>query len=90
MFLTISSVVSYYCFGRDDKLLEDEKKAATHRTHMTELLLGIKAVLHFPWIFDFLNMIPFPLAKHIMPAGALDMRNLTLVSSAYQITKSQS
>jgi hypothetical protein len=46
---------------------------------MGELLQGVKATLHFPWIFDVLNAIPFPIAKYIMPSGALDMALMSQV-----------
>jgi hypothetical protein len=75
------SVVSYYCFGNDENLLEDEDKASVQRNNMSELLQGVKATLHLPWIFDILNMIPFPIAKHIMPPGALDMALISQVCS---------
>lgn len=74
-----SSVVSNYCFGEDDNLLGDEKRAAVQRKNMVELLLGIKINLHFPWIFDLLDLIPFYLAKNIMPPGVHDMVALSQV-----------
>lgn len=67
----IFSVVSYYSFGHDNDLLENELKASTQRNNISRLLLGVKINQHFP--FDLLDMIPFPIAKHIMPLGALDM-----------------
>lgn len=72
-------MVSHFCFGEDDNLLGDEEKVAVQRKNMVELLLGIKINLHFPWIFDFLDLIPFYLAKNIMPPGVLDMIALSQV-----------
>lgn len=43
--------------------------------------MGVKFNQHLPWLFDLLDMIPFPIAKHIMPPGALDMVAFTDVSS---------
>jgi hypothetical protein len=58
------------------------------RNNMAELLQGVKATLHLPWIFDILNSIPFPIAKHIMPPGTLDMALMSQVhlrNSAFNI-----
>lgn len=74
------SVVLQYCFGHDDDLLRDPKRAATLRNHLSELLLGVKFNQHFPWIVDALEMLPMVLAKHIMPPGVLDMKEFSSVS----------
>lgn len=44
--------------------------------------MGVKVNQHFPWLFDLLDRIPFPIAKNIMPPGALDMVAFTDVSIA--------
>ena len=78
--LKLDSIVMQYSFGQDDNLLGDESKAATLRKNITDLLLGVKVSQHFPWIFAFLNQLPFFIAKHIMPPGALDMLAFSKVS----------
>jgi len=72
--------VSNFCFGHDSNLLENENQAAIQRSNVMELLLGIKLNQNLPWIFDLLDSIPFPVAKHIMPAGLLDMAALIQVT----------
>ncbi|MCJ1313306.1 hypothetical protein MMC25_006983 [Agyrium rufum] len=71
--LTFASVVTHYSFGHDGNLLAAESRASIQRNNISRLLLGIKVNQHAPWLFDALDMILFPIAKHIMPPGALDM-----------------
>ncbi|KAL8791162.1 MAG: hypothetical protein Q9195_006001 [Heterodermia aff. obscurata] len=70
-------VVSQYSFGQDNSLLKDEYRASALRLHLSELLLGVKFNQHFPWVVDMLDLLPFFLAKHIMPPGVLDMVEFT-------------
>jgi len=72
-FAFANDVLQYYSFGHDNNLLEQELRASIQRNNISRLLLGVKVNQHFPWLFDLLDMIPFPIAKHIMPPGALDM-----------------
>ncbi|QSZ32104.1 hypothetical protein DSL72_001673 [Monilinia vaccinii-corymbosi] len=72
-FAFANDVVSFYSFGHDNNLLGNEEKASTQRNNISRLLMGVKVNQHFPWLFDLMDMIPFPIAKHIMPPGALDM-----------------
>ncbi|KAH6681450.1 cytochrome P450 [Halenospora varia] len=65
-------VVSHYCFGHDKNLLEIESKASIRQNNMLELLSRIKLSQHLPWISNFLGLIPFSIAKHMMPAGVLN------------------
>ncbi|KAH8590152.1 cytochrome P450 [Bisporella sp. PMI_857] len=69
-------VVSNYCFGHDENLLANERKASIYRNNMLEIFLGIKLSQHLPWISNFLGLLPFSMAKHIMPAGM--MNNIAL------------
>ncbi|RAL66792.1 hypothetical protein DID88_007575 [Monilinia fructigena] len=72
-FAFANDVVSFYSFGHDNNLLGNEEKASTQRNNISRLLMGVKVNQHFPWLFDLLDLIPFPIAKNIMPPGALDM-----------------
>ncbi len=74
------SVVSQYSFGQDDGLLEDEHRASIVRFHQSDWLLGVKFNQHFPWLFDVLDLLPFAVAKSIMPIGMLDMVNFASVT----------
>ena len=65
--------MSQYSFGRDNSLLEDEQRSSNLRLNLSELLLGVKFNQHFPWLIDALDLLPFAVAKHIMPPGVLDM-----------------
>lgn len=73
------SVVCNYSFGHDNALLQDENRASALRLHLSELLLSIKFNQHFPWIVDALDLLPFAVAKYIMPAGVLDMVHFSSV-----------
>ena len=77
--LTSFSIVVQYSFGQGDNLLGDESKASILRKNISELLLGVKISQHFPWILDALNTLPFFIARHFMPPGALDMRSFSEV-----------
>ena len=74
------SIVVQYSFGRDDNLLSDEMRAEKLRANISDLLKGVKVSQHFPWIFAALDALPFSIAKHIMPPGALDMVEFSRVS----------
>jgi hypothetical protein len=52
--------------------LEAERKASIRRNNMLELLSRIKLNQHLPWISNCLGLIPFSIAKHVMPAGVLN------------------
>jgi hypothetical protein len=82
IYSNIPSIVMQYSFGQDDDLLEDEENAGKLRKNISDLLLGVKVNMHFPWIISALNSIPFFIAKHIMPPGALDMKTFSDVSFA--------
>jgi hypothetical protein len=78
--LTGPSVTTNFLFAHQVDLLADERKCAEARHNTYELLKGVHANKHFPWIPDFLESLPMSISRPIMPPGLIDMLDLRDVS----------
>ncbi|OJJ95900.1 hypothetical protein ASPACDRAFT_47252 [Aspergillus aculeatus ATCC 16872] len=68
-----NDVVTNFLFAHQTDILSNEPKAAILRQNSRELLMGINLNKHFPWIPDFLELLPLSISRPMMPPGLVDM-----------------
>ena len=68
-----------YSFGKDSNVLGNLENAASLRRNLNQLLQGVKATKHFHSFFRIIKTMPISLSRWLIPPGAKNMRDLTMV-----------
>ena len=89
-YLDARSIVFQYSFGKDCNVLGSAEEAASLRKNLTQLLRGVKVAKHFHLFFWAIKRLPLAIARHMVPPGVRNMRDLTTVSAATHQAKAPS
>ena len=69
----MNSVVSEYCFGYNNNVIDDPIRAATMRANVSSILRGTKINANFGWIQGIIRRLPQSIARHLVPKGLIEI-----------------